>query len=119
GQTYVDPVFGSRIRRLTNDFPAQSNNDLYGKNGWWNADGTRFMYTTLTDHRIIDPTTGAVVRTNVPAGDTGMLAAVASFDPVDPDVLHYLHGSSIMNYSVSSNTSTVLKTFPSTLQLTG
>ena len=115
GQTYVDPIFGSTIRRLTKDFPLQSANDIYGKNGFWNADGTRFMYRSPTDYRIIDTTTGAAVRTDVPTGDNGVIASDASFDPVDPDAWYYFSGSSLMKYSLSSGTSSTIKTFSGTL----
>src|SRR5439155_27122115 len=118
GETYVDPIFGSVIRRITNDYPAQNNDDIYGKNGFWNANGTLFMHHTLNDREFIDTTTGAVVRTSVPPG-AGSIGADASFDPVDPDAWYYFDGSSLMKYSVSSGASTVMKTFPAALELLG
>ena len=115
GETYVDPIFGSVIRRITNDYPAQNNDDIYGKNGFWNANGTLFMHHTLNDREFIDTTTGAAVRTGVPAGDNGVIASDASFDPVDPDAWYYFSGSSLMKYSLSSGTSSTIKTFSGTL----
>ena len=81
GTTYVDPVFGATVRRLTNEFPAPNNSDIYAKNGWWNANGTRFFERTQTDFLILDSATGAVVRSGVPGGS---VAFDASFDPDEP-----------------------------------
>src|SRR5687768_15831892 len=39
GSSYVDAVFGTTIRRITGEFPYPANNDIYSKNGFWNADG--------------------------------------------------------------------------------
>ena len=36
GLTYVNPVFGERVRRLTTD---HVHDDIYARNMWWNADG--------------------------------------------------------------------------------
>src|SRR5437016_8058776 len=73
GQSYVDPVFGTTIRRLTNDFPGQSFSDIYATNGWWNADGTRFFHRRPTGWVIVDTTNGAIVRTGVPASGLGFV----------------------------------------------
>jgi len=37
GQSFVDPVFLSTVRRLTAEYPAASASDLYAKNGFWNS----------------------------------------------------------------------------------
>src|SRR5687767_12319088 len=60
GQTFVDPVFGSTIRRLTNELGQTSRSDIYAKNGFWNADGTRMFHNTVGGNTIVDTTTGAV-----------------------------------------------------------
>src|SRR6266850_5344418 len=67
GQSYVDPVFGTTIRRLTNNFPQQSYSDIYATNGWWNANGTRFYHRRGSDWVILDTTTTAIVRSGVPS----------------------------------------------------
>src|SRR5688572_6921754 len=62
GQTYVDPVFGSTVRRLTSGLGRPSGSDIYGKNGFWNADGTLMFHNDGSSKTIINTTTGAVVR---------------------------------------------------------
>src|SRR5262245_4055835 len=42
GETYTDPVFGCSVRRLTNVLPGWGSSLIYSKNGFWNADGTRY-----------------------------------------------------------------------------
>ncbi|HUF94005.1 MAG TPA: hypothetical protein VMR23_16635, partial [Candidatus Limnocylindria bacterium] len=53
GQTFVDPVFGSTVRRLTNEVGTTSQSDIYAKNGFWNADGTRMFHNTPEGATII------------------------------------------------------------------
>src|SRR5881396_3141299 len=96
GQSYVDPVFGTTIRRLTNNFPSQSYSDIYGTNGWWNADGTRWYHRRPSGWVILDTTTGAVVRSGVPSGPLGFI----QFDPVNPDVYYYTNGANLRQYSI-------------------
>src|ERR1700675_1640048 len=43
GASYVDPVFGTTMRRLTTD---HVNDDTYATNMRWNADETRFLHRT-------------------------------------------------------------------------
>jgi hypothetical protein len=105
GESYVDPVFGSTVRRVSDDYP---NDHLgtapYVKNGYWNADSTRYW----AEFEIIDAQTGAVVRAGVGDGD-------GSFDPVDADTYYYFSGGSLMGYSVSSGSSAAVKTFTGAL----
>src|SRR6185436_18755627 len=107
GQSFVDPVFGSTVNRLTNEVGRQSFSDIYSKNGYFNADNTLMIHNTPTGRQLINPATGAVVRPSVPGNDN------SSFDPVDPDVWWwYAFGGTTLNrYSVSAGTSTVVKTF--------
>ena len=113
GQTFVDPVFGSTIRRLTNEMDRESNSDIYGKNGFWNADGTLMFHNDAVSKTIIDTTTGAVVRTNVPGNFDG------SFAPDDPDTWYYFSGASLRRYSVATGTTSLVKTFSATLGALG
>ena len=116
GQSYVDPVFGTTIRRLTNNFPGQSYSDIYGTNGWWNADGTRFYHRTAGGSwAVLDTATGAVVRANVPSSSGGFV----QFDPVDPNVYYYISGVNLRQYNIATGADTVLKAFPATLQCNG
>src|SRR5687767_2480877 len=113
GQTYVDPVFGSTIRRLTNEVGQAADNDIYAKNGFWNSNGTRMLHRSPTDRTIIDTTTGAVVRSNVPGNFDG------SFAPDDPDIWYYFNGANLEKLSVATGTTSVVKTFPGTLGALG
>ncbi|MDP3963296.1 MAG: Ig-like domain-containing protein [bacterium] len=117
GQTYVDPVFGCTIRRITNDFPGQSFSDIYAKNGWWNADGSRFAHRVSSGINVIDPVTGATVRSSIPIGSVS--AAHGMFDPVDSNAWYYVNGASLMKFNISSGVTTTLKNFPATLESSG
>jgi hypothetical protein len=111
GGTFVDPVFGSTIRRLTNELDQFSDSENYGKNGFINADATLMHHRAPSGHNIIDTTTGQVVRANVPFNMD------SSFAPDDPDVFYWFNsGNPTLNkYSVSTGTSTVVKTFAASL----
>jgi Big-like domain-containing protein len=118
GGTYTDPVFGSAIRRLTNEFnpgPTGSGSHIYAKNGFWNADGTRFLHWTNTNGNtvIINTTTGAVVRdsTTIPSE----VSSDSSFAPDDPNVLYYVSGSTLRRYLLDTGTSQAVRTFGGTL----
>jgi hypothetical protein len=107
GQSYVDPVFGSTVNRLTNEVGHQSFSDIYSKNGYFNANNTLMVHNTPSGRQFVNPQTGAVVRPSVPGNDN------SSFDPLDPDVWWWyaIGGTTLNKYSVSSGTSTVVKTF--------
>jgi Big-like domain-containing protein len=113
GQTFVDPVFGSPVRRLTNGLGRRSESDIYGKNGYWNSDGTLMFHNAATSKTIINTTTGALVRANVPGNYDG------SFAPDDPDTWYYFEGASLRKYSVATGTTSVVKTFSATLGALG
>jgi hypothetical protein len=113
GQTYVDPVFGSTVRRLTNQMGQPSRSDIYGKNGFWNADGTLMFHNDGNAKTIINTTTGALVRSEVPGNFDG------SFAPDDADTWYYFSGASLQKYSVATGTSSVVKTFAATLGALG
>jgi hypothetical protein len=88
GGTYVDPVFNETVRRLTGD---SSHSDLYARNMWWNADGTRLLHRSQAGGsdrwQVIDVATGTVTHDNIPFGS---IASDGGFDPVDRDVLYSL-----------------------------
>jgi hypothetical protein len=113
GQTYVDPVFGSTVRRLTNDLGRPSGSDIYGKNGFFNSDGTLMFHNAGTSKTIVNTTTGALVRSNVPGNFDG------SFAPDDPDTWYYFSGASLRKYSVATGTTSLVKTFSATLGALG
>lgn len=111
GQTYVDPVFGSTVRRLTTDHKFD---DLYGRNMWWNADATKYYHYGT----IVNTATGATTHT-VSRGDH---SSDAGFDPIDPNAVYYISGSTIHKVILGANgakTDTVWFTAPSTLNELG
>jgi hypothetical protein len=118
GGTYVDPVFGATVRRLTNEVGSQSDSEIYSRNGFFNADGTLMHHRTPSGHAIIDTATGAVVR-KPPV----MFNDQSSFDPVDPDAWWSFDksGSSpvLTKYSVSRPAQTTTKTLPGNLGQNG
>jgi hypothetical protein len=114
GESYVDPVFGSSVRRITDVHPGSSGSQIYVRNGFWNADGTLFMHHLpgcASD--LVDTTTGAVVQAGVPG------CWRASFDPVDPAILYYPSGSALMQVDVTTGDEQVLKDFGGELMSLG
>ena len=79
--------------------------DIYAKNGFWNADGTRMLHRGPCDRTIIDTTTGAVVRGDVPGNFDG------SFAPDDPDTWYYFDGASLRKFSIATGATSLVKTF--------
>lgn len=111
GQSFVDPVFGSTIHRLTNELNQQSQSEIYSKNGYFNADGTLAHHRSPSGHTIINTTTGQVVRSGVAFNYD------SSFAPDDPDSWYYFAwgDTTLYKYSVSSGAATVVKTFAGAL----
>lgn len=115
GEGFVDPVFGSTIKRLTNEMGQHSESEIYSKNGYFNANGTLVHHRAPGSHNIISTSTGQVVR-----------AAVAfnydsSFAPDDPDAWYYFAfgDTTLYKYSVATGNRTVVKTFPGALASLG
>src|SRR5438874_5531745 len=111
GTTYVDPIFGQTIRRVTDVWPGVGDSTLYAKNGWWNANGTRILHDpdASGSHDIVDTSTGAVVRAGVPYGGE------PTFDPNFPDVWYYASGSALRKYLLSTGSSLLVKDFGSSI----
>jgi hypothetical protein len=89
GASYVDPVFGSTVRRLTAD---RNFDDIYAKNMCFNADATKYAH----GGNIVSTATGLITHT-VPRGS---FTGDAGFDPVDPNVYYYLFGTTIRKVSL-------------------
>lgn len=98
GGTFVDPVFGSTIRRLTNELPQYSFSEIYAKNGFTNADNTLLYHRSPAGRTILNTATGQDVRSNVPGNFD------SSFAPDDPDVWYWFNwGDTRLNkYSVAT-----------------
>src|SRR5215470_5806350 len=105
GASYVDPVFGENVRRLTTD---HTPDDIYARNMWWNADGTRYLHratdgTPFPDYwDVIDVATGSITHTGLPNGGA-ISAADGGFDPVDPNALYYYAANGIHRITLNAN----------------
>ena len=115
GGSFVDPIFGGTISRLTNEMGQQSSSEIYSKNGYFNADGTLTHHRSPSGHNIISTSTGQVVRAGVPFNYD------SSFAPDDPDAWYYFAfgDTTLYKYSVSTGNQTVVKTFPGALASLG
>ena len=101
GGTYVDPVFGGIVRRITNDFPKPSRSDIYSKNGFWSADG-RLMYhhSTTETQTIVHTRTGASAA--VPGDYKGFDGSFAPNDPPGgPYTWYHFLDTRLMKYTIS------------------
>jgi hypothetical protein len=107
GHAYRDPVFGTEIRRITDEFPRPSGSQLYSKNGFWNADGSRLLHFQPRGPRVLDSRTGRVVADRLPRE----VKADASFAPDDPDTLYFVQGSSLWRYSLERESTRRMKDF--------
>lgn len=112
GETYVDPIFGQTVRRLTSNLGATAGEQLiYAWNGQWNADAT---YRAVDDGsnngvvNIINPISGATIRTAIPFDGN---ADPDEFDPNYPDIFYYPSGTTIRKYSVAGNSNSLVKDF--------
>jgi hypothetical protein len=114
GASYVDPVFGSTVHRLTTDHVESS---IYARNMWWNADGTLFWHSDSSS--IVNTTTGATVYSSMPRGPNW---GDSGFDPVLPNVYFYWTGATIHKVTLGLSgtyTDAVYLTAPSTLLTQG
>lgn len=95
GASYVDPVFGETVHRLTAD---HVRDDIYARNMWWSSDESSYLHRSLGGtgfadyYDVIDVATGVVTHTKIPNGN---LAADGGFDPRDPGTVYYLERGDI------------------------
>jgi hypothetical protein len=103
GASYVDPVFGTPVLRVTTD---HSLDDIYARNMWWSADETRYLHrnpngTAFADFlAVITVATGQVTHNGIPIGTQ---PGDEGFDPVNPNVLYYHSGSSLHQVTLGAN----------------
>lgn len=115
GQTYTDPVFGSVVKRLTDVTGRANGDDIYAHH-WSNADGTYAFNRSTGNVDILMVATGQKVYTNQTWGLDG---GDIFWDALDPDKYYYFSGTNLMRRNLAAQTSTVMKTFPGTLQSVG
>src|SRR2546425_745087 len=118
GASYVDPVFGETVRRLTTD---HNHDDIYARNMWWSADERRYLHIAggAAYWERIDVGTGNVTPTRIPYGG---FSIGGGFDPADPNALYYLKGSSIHKVTLNAGgtrTDAVYWTAPGSAALKG
>jgi hypothetical protein len=115
GESFVDPVFGRTIKRLTNEMGQSSASEIYSKNGYFNANGTLVHHRSPSGHNIINTSSGQVVRAGVAFNYD------SSFAPDDPDAWYYFAfgDTTLYKYSVATGNRTVVKTFPGALASMG
>jgi hypothetical protein len=114
GGTYVDPVFGSTIKRLSAITNANLE-DIYAKHQA-NANGTLAFHNDLNIVNIIEIATGKTLYANQPAG---LNHSENHWDAVDPDKYYYFSGLDLVRRNLATQSNTIVKTFPSNLQLNG
>src|SRR3989344_6545940 len=122
GTSYIDPVFGSTVRRLS---ATGATDDIYSRNMKWNADGTRFLRSAIINggdyYNVIDTVTGTVTHSRIPLATTSN-SCDGGFDPVNPNVYYYPSGTNLRKITLQSGgtwTDVIAFTAPSTLKSLG
>src|SRR6185436_6506719 len=115
GQSFTDPVFGSSIRRLTNELGQSSQSEIYSKNGYFNADGSVVHHRSPAGHTLLNTQTGQVLRSGVAFNFD------SSFAPDDPDTWYSFSvgDTTLYKYSVATGAKSAVKAFPGALGALG
>jgi hypothetical protein len=116
-ESYVDPVFGEEIWRVTDIYPGTGTTGsgiIYGINGLWNADMTAYLHDSPGGVDLINPRDGSLIRANVPFPYTTTDAV--SFDPVNPAIYYYTNGTRLRSYNINTGAIATVRTFNSTLR---
>jgi hypothetical protein len=120
GDTYVDSTFNETIRRLTNQTagPRTHGSDIYSKNGFFNATGTRMFHRSANGKlNIINVNTSAVVCADIQGVD---LPADSSFDPVHANTWYFFRGTELRSFDLDTCQHTgVVKDFEVRLETLG
>ena len=113
GQTYIDPIFGRVVRRITEQALAANSSDIYSRNAWWSADNTYCVIThddaTVKAVNVNDATTKPLINNG------GLSRANASCSPVDADDFYFFDAAALKKISISGGSTTTVKTFGSNL----
>jgi hypothetical protein len=118
--SYVDPNFGTTIRRITDvaaQFGGTYAKPVYSTMPAWNADETYLLlYVVGRGHVLLNGKTYAYIRNvNINSADIEHVYWSAT----DPDALYYPDGSSLKVYHPSSDSSTTVHTFATTVSFGG
>ncbi|GLI39240.1 polysaccharide deacetylase family protein [Geobacter hydrogenophilus] len=120
GQVYVDPVFHSRITRITDapvDVPGRHNHYAqpgYPKHDIENADGSMLIVQSFSGScwQIWNARPPYNKIREIPASLIGWGMPIdARWDNADPDILYYYKGTQFFKYSVTDNKSVMLHDF--------
>jgi hypothetical protein len=113
GGTYTDPVFGSVVRRLTNQTGNTNCDDIYAHH-WANANGT-LAFTSHMDSsgncrgpQIVKVATGLVVFPDQP---DGLNSSENYWDANDPDAYYYYRGGALMRRHLAAQSDEEMKDF--------
>jgi fibronectin type III domain protein len=120
GGSYIDPIFGGTVvTRLTAHPGVAGKEQLYSRNGFHNANGTKMFQWDSSGTNIINSRTGVVLNTGIL---TGLANFEISWDPVDSDVYYRFEGVNLVSRKVSTGVDTQVNSngkFSSALQSTG
>lgn len=117
GKSYVDPAFGTTIRRITDakaQFSASVAKPVYSTIPAWNADESYLiLYVTQgsnTGHHLFDGRTYEHIRRlDIDPADIEHFY----WSSTDPDVIYYPSGRNLIEYHVSTGQKKTLYTAPS------
>ncbi len=112
GGTYLDPIFGETVRRITDVGGVTNDDDIYGHH-WCNADGTKCFSTKDGVLRIYSPLTGATLYNNQPRGGGVELArANLQWHPTQPDKYQRFETNTIVERTLATQTDVTIFTAP-------
>ncbi len=124
GGAYVDPVFGSTIRRVSNAL-ATANADRGGKLSWieneystmsaFNSDNSKFILLHQSYFALYDGS-GKYVR-DLPFEINAL--SEPRWARARPDVIYYHSGNQLKSFSTTTGTSTVVHTFTEYSSISG
>lgn len=116
GGTYVDPVFGTTIMRVTDESDGKQCNNFYSYWATFNLDSTRFFLACDNNPKLyqFDPNTFQIVSKaffdRLPGG--GYLSAEdASWSGTNANMLYGYNGLKLYAYDVATKTQTLVKDF--------
>ncbi len=111
GGTYVYPVFGETVRRVTDVGLTANDDDIYAHH-WCNANGTSCFTTNGGGLDIYSPVTGAVQFTNQPVGHGDLPRANVQWHPTDPTRYQRFETNKIVERHLPTQTEVTIFTAP-------